>query len=520
MPRRRSGHRPSASQPGARSAPYDYLIVGAGFAGSVLAERLASDRASGCFFATAGPISPATPLIATTRPASWSTNTARTSSTPTARRSFAYLSRFTHWRPYEHRVLASVGDKLLPMPINRTTLNGLFGLDLQDDEAAAAVPGRPRRAGGRDPHRRATSSSRRSARISTGPSSKAIRASSGGSIPRSSTSRSRRASRPARRPTTAISSTPSRRCRPTASRGCSRTCSITRTSASRPASIIAICGEDELAPHTIFTGPIDDYFDHRFGPLPYRSLDFRHETLDVRSSSSRSRVVNYPSEDVPLHAHHRIQASDRPEPPEDQHLATNLPVPTAIPIIRFRGRKTRRSTSNTRRLRAARDNVTSSGGSAPTSITTWIRSSGRRWRPSAASRNGMRPARVCRRRMSEVALIVLATDSAEPSGVGEHMLDARRARSEPTVGYHNSPVDRGQAPVCCRRSCALRILSIKLSEDAWRILRSGWPRSSIDQFCTFMRESDGRDTASSPRQEGICHPDHPHRPSAISAHRS
>ena len=49
---------------------------------------------------------------------------------------FAYLSRFTRWRPYEHRVLASVAGKLLPIPINRTTLNGLYGLDLKDEADA------------------------------------------------------------------------------------------------------------------------------------------------------------------------------------------------------------------------------------------------------------------------------------------------------------------------------------------------------------------------------------------------
>jgi UDP-galactopyranose mutase len=49
---------------------------------------------------------------------------------------FDYLSRFTQWRPYEHRVLARVGARLLPMPINRTTLNLLYGLDLRSDEQA------------------------------------------------------------------------------------------------------------------------------------------------------------------------------------------------------------------------------------------------------------------------------------------------------------------------------------------------------------------------------------------------
>src|SRR5919112_1340201 len=45
-----------------------------------------------------------------------------------------YLSRFTEWRPFEHRVLARVDGKLVPMPINRTTVNELYGLDLATDE--------------------------------------------------------------------------------------------------------------------------------------------------------------------------------------------------------------------------------------------------------------------------------------------------------------------------------------------------------------------------------------------------
>ncbi len=52
-------------------------------------------------------------------------------------RIFAFLSRFTQWRPYEHRVLAKVGGLLLPMPINRTTINGLYGLALDETGVAA-----------------------------------------------------------------------------------------------------------------------------------------------------------------------------------------------------------------------------------------------------------------------------------------------------------------------------------------------------------------------------------------------
>jgi UDP-galactopyranose mutase len=84
-----------------------------------------------CWWSIGGRTSPATPSTATNDdgilihqygPHIFHTN---------ARRVFDYLSRFTEWRPYEHRVLASVDGKLVPIPINRTTVNALYGLDLR-----------------------------------------------------------------------------------------------------------------------------------------------------------------------------------------------------------------------------------------------------------------------------------------------------------------------------------------------------------------------------------------------------
>ena len=46
---------------------------------------------------------------------------------------FEYLSQFTKWRDYEHRVLARVDGKLVPIPINLDTVNKLYDLNLTED---------------------------------------------------------------------------------------------------------------------------------------------------------------------------------------------------------------------------------------------------------------------------------------------------------------------------------------------------------------------------------------------------
>lgn len=45
----------------------------------------------------------------------------------------------------------------------------------------------------------------------------------------------------------------------------------------------------------IYTGPVDAYFDYRFGKLPYRSLEFRFETHDTEVFQPAA-VINYPNE--------------------------------------------------------------------------------------------------------------------------------------------------------------------------------------------------------------------------------
>jgi len=76
--------------------------------------------------------------------------------------------------------------------------------------------------------------------------------------------------------------------------GCSRTCCLTGTSRSCSTLITEIVG---IIPYRemIYTGPIDEFFDYRYGKLPYRSVEFKHETLNTPVHQPVA-VVNYPNE--------------------------------------------------------------------------------------------------------------------------------------------------------------------------------------------------------------------------------
>src|SRR6195256_351284 len=109
---------------------YDTLVVGAGYAGSILAERLASQRGQRVLVIDRRDHIAGNAfdyhdehgvLVHRYGPHIFHTKSEKV---------VEYLSRFTDWRPYEHRVLARVDGLFVPMPINRTTINTLYGLSL------------------------------------------------------------------------------------------------------------------------------------------------------------------------------------------------------------------------------------------------------------------------------------------------------------------------------------------------------------------------------------------------------
>jgi UDP-galactopyranose mutase len=209
----------------------------------------------------------------------------------------SYLSQFTQWRPYEHRVLANVRDQLVPIPINRTTLNKLFDAGLKNDEEAAAFlasraepvadirtsedvvinavgrelyelffQGYTRKQWGLDPSE----------------------------LDKQVTSRI-----PTRTNTDDRYFTDTHQIMPL--NGYTK---MFEKMLDHPL-IDKQLGTDfrdvrnEInAAHIIYTGPIDEYFDWRFGKLPYRSLRFVHSTIDKEQFQDVA-VVNYPDTETP-----------------------------------------------------------------------------------------------------------------------------------------------------------------------------------------------------------------------------
>lgn len=278
---------------------FDWLIVGAGFAGSVLAERLAAGAGQRVLVVEKrnhiggnayDHYDDAGILVHRYGPHIFHTN---------SRKVFDYLGRFTEWRPYEHRVLASVDGRLVPIPINLDTLNELYGLHLSTREAEAFLEGLA------EPRERVLTSEdvvvskigqelyrkffRGYTRKQWGLDPSELDASVTARVPT-------RTNRDDRYFTDTYQAMPRH--------GYTRM--FERMLAHPNIKLLLNTDFEEIrdeisARRVIYTGPVDAYFGYRFGPLPYRSLKFRFETLPGNTFQPVG-TVNYPNE----HAYTRV----------------------------------------------------------------------------------------------------------------------------------------------------------------------------------------------------------------------
>ena len=278
---------------------FDYLIVGAGFAGSVLAERLANGSNKKVLICDRRPHIGGNAydhynedgiLVHKYGPHIFHTN---------SREVFDYLSRFTEWRQYEHRVLASVDGQLVPIPINLDTINKLYGLKLTSFEveeffSKVAEPVEQVRTSedvvvskvGRELYEKFF---RNYTRKQWGLDPSELDASVTSRVPT-------RTNRDDRYFTDTYQAMPLH--------GYTRM--FEKMLDSPNIKIMLNCDDRELAGEInyremIYTGPVDAFFDYRYGKLPYRSLEFKHETHSAVQFQP-APVVNYPNE----HAHTRV----------------------------------------------------------------------------------------------------------------------------------------------------------------------------------------------------------------------
>ena len=272
---------------------YDYLVVGAGFAGAVVAERLAGGMGKRVLVVDKRPHIAGNAfdyynehglLVHLYGPHIFHTQSEKV---------FNYLSQFTEWRPYEHKVLASVDEQMVPIPINLDTINQLYGLNLDAAgmEAFLAERAEPRAEirtsedivvskVGRELYEKFF---KNYTRKQWGVDPSELDSSVAGRIPV-------RFDRDDRYFSDAFQAMPLE--------GYTRM--FERMLAHPKITVMLATDYREIIDahpnaKVVYTGPIDEYFDYRFGKLPYRSLRFEHETHD-REQFQPVGVVNFPND--------------------------------------------------------------------------------------------------------------------------------------------------------------------------------------------------------------------------------
>ena len=270
---------------------FDWLVVGAGFAGSVIAHQIATFRNETVLLVDRRPhiggnaydhYDQAGILVHKYGPHIFHTNSEAI---------FDFLSQFTKWRFYEHRVLACVDGKLVPIPINVDTVNRLYDLSLEPEEMEAWLASRAETV-------------------------QAVRTSEDVVVSKVGRDLYEKFFKGYTRKQWGVD--PSELDKSVTARVPTRTNHDDRyfgdTFQYMPADgytrlfekmldhprIKVMLQTDyreirHLIPHrhTVYTGPIDEYFGYCFGKLPYRSLHFEHRTLDS-DQFQPAAVVNYP----------------------------------------------------------------------------------------------------------------------------------------------------------------------------------------------------------------------------------
>lgn len=274
-------------------ATYDYLIVGAGFAGAVLAERLATQCGKSCLIVEKRDHiggnaydrhDAAGVLLHAYGPHYFRTN---------SQKIVDYLSQFTAWHPVEYKILSWTDGRYWQFPINLNTFEQFIGRPSTSEEMAATL----------EQWRVPIAQPRNSEEVIISQVGVALYekffrhytrkqwrrdpseldASVCGRIPI-------RTNRDDRYLNDRFQALPSQ----------GYTAMFERMLA-HPLIEVRLKTEyrearaQTLYRHLIFTGPIDEYFDHCFGPLPYRSLRFEEETLP-QEFYQPAMQVNYPND--------------------------------------------------------------------------------------------------------------------------------------------------------------------------------------------------------------------------------
>jgi UDP-galactopyranose mutase len=274
---------------------FDYVVVGARVARATIAERLAAHAGKKVLICDRRPhiggnaydhYDESGILVHKYGPHIFHTN---------SREVYEYLSRFTEWRPYQHRVLACVDGQLLPIPINLNTVNTMYGtsftsFELEQFFASVAEPVAQVRTSedvivsrvGRELYDKFF---RNYTRKQWGLDPSELDACVTARVPV-------RTNRDDRYFTDTYQVMPLH--------GYTRMFERMLTQPNLKILLNADYREIKSAfpeAEVIFTGPIDEYFDYRFGRLPYRSLEFRFETCNVPVAQS-APVINYPNENA------------------------------------------------------------------------------------------------------------------------------------------------------------------------------------------------------------------------------